>query len=490
MTRWDELRSVVLVGTEKRQFDSSNLPAFVPESSPDESALYAAALLGAQRRAGQILVKQTNVPETTEETSGQQPPAKAIQRLEMVLAGSASTAATKGRLFKHWAECCAASGYTVPHELLPAFLDEASGNRQLRRVARPILGQRGNWLAVMNPKWTWAQTRPQSADQVDATEFLALNHVGKANIVEGLRDSDRAGSVVLLDETWNQMKAEDRVACLEAIRSSLSIEDEPRLEEVLDDRSKQVQEKAIELLERLPESRRAKRMIDLLDPLATQEGRLNKKLMVAALPAKPTDAQMRDLQPALHKSKSLVTQWPTAVVAGIPLQWWEQKFKTTPDRLVGMTPDKATEVFEGWARAAHAQGSAEWASALVRSGCPLGHAKPQVATLASPKALLQGIKVRSTTKAEMKRIPSLLQTTRPWNQELSEGVLRWLAKTPQMYEHSHGLETALASNLHPDLAGTVEQSLGQLENSNRFHKSLQRVYNLLSMHNSISEAFQ
>ncbi len=57
----------------------------------------------------------------------------------------------------------AQSGQIAPPELLPRLLELGRGSKELRRVLAPILGERGRWLAQLNPDWR-AVAAPQGAD--------------------------------------------------------------------------------------------------------------------------------------------------------------------------------------------------------------------------------------------------------------------------------------------------------------------------------------
>jgi Family of unknown function (DUF5691) len=61
------------------------------------------------------------------------------------------------------------AGRRVPHDILAVLLEVTDAN--LRKALRPILGERGRWLAPFNPDWLWAVNRinevPASLSDLD-----------------------------------------------------------------------------------------------------------------------------------------------------------------------------------------------------------------------------------------------------------------------------------------------------------------------------------
>jgi len=84
-----------------------------------------------------------------------------------------------------------------------------------------------------------------------------------------LRRSDPAQSRDLLQKTWIDDPADQRAEFVKLFIDGLSPTDEPLLESMLDDRSKQVRIAAADLLVRLPHSQLQQRMIARASSLLT-----------------------------------------------------------------------------------------------------------------------------------------------------------------------------------------------------------------------------
>src|SRR5262249_31077791 len=137
------------------------------ESLAGESAerrlLLAAGAAALYRSAGQPLAA---APPATSAALAETRPCCSPQaaRLLVDLAG-----AKQVELTEEAAQLLDQAGQRAPHDILPALL--AVTDATLRRALRPILGERGRWLAPFNPDWLWAVNRtdelPASLSDLD-----------------------------------------------------------------------------------------------------------------------------------------------------------------------------------------------------------------------------------------------------------------------------------------------------------------------------------
>jgi hypothetical protein len=159
-------------------------------------------------------------------------------------------------------ECCLAlerAGLVVPYRQLPDLLAAATARSVVRDAAGRALGSRGRWLAERRPVWSWA-AGIVDAEQIDIEEMLDLSPVQRKAGLAAARRQDPAGFRVYVTENWNELRrVEDRKLLIGALVHNLGPEDEPLLEQALDDRSSNVREEAVELLRKLPDSQLGKR---------------------------------------------------------------------------------------------------------------------------------------------------------------------------------------------------------------------------------------
>jgi hypothetical protein len=159
-------------------------------------------------------------------------------------------------------ECCLAlhrAGLVVPYRQLPDLLAAATARSVVRDAVGPALGTRGRWLAERRPAWSWA-SGPQETEQTDIEEILDLSPAQRKAALAAARKQDPERFRSYLAGNWAELRrVEDRKLLVGSLIHGLTAEDEPLLEQALDDRSTNVREEAVELLRRLPGSALSKR---------------------------------------------------------------------------------------------------------------------------------------------------------------------------------------------------------------------------------------
>ena len=505
MISWVELRNIALVGTDKRRLpatagggpgpSSPAVPALPDDLGPETAALHLAALLGVRRRAGGPVVAPADRPDATgtgpalhQPTPGGPPetiaPRSAAKLLELVLTGNVVRPDHRPRLIRHWLDRCRATGHVLPHQLLPAALDHGRRSGDLRPLLAAVLGQRGHWLASCNPAWAWAHDEEMAADRpLDADTLLGLAGEQRGRALRLRRHTDPAAARTLLAEVLPRSSAADRAAGLEALEVGLGPDDEPLLESALDDRSKTVRAVARRLLDGLPHSRRAARLLAALEPLVDTGGLFHRGVTVA-FPQPDTELDRRDLHDDLDRSTTAESRQLISLVAGAPLAWWEQALGATPAAIVGRQLKPRRELLAGWVMAAAAERSSPWAEALLSAG-QLDRRLVEVADEATLAAVIRRAP-RATRRGDV-GLPTLIATrSGPWGEELSRALLEWTT-SPELSKAGFSFEHAFAANLHPSLAPAIEQFLSRGDGNQRLQ--LRRVVHVLSLHTSITEAF-
>lgn len=482
---WTELRSVALVGTEKRQVGAA-APAVVPQdSSPEATALHHAALLGVQRLAGSTLVTAAAEPEShpIEVPPESNTPREATQLVELILGGNVVPASMQAPLLRHWLRACAAGGHVVPHRVLIRLLDSGAQSNELRAHLRPVLGHRGRWIAAMDERWAWAVAVTDGTGEVTTKEFESFGPEAKRQHLEARRAVDAEAAREFVGTVFTDLAATHRAACVESFETGLSHDDEPFLEACLDDGSKVVRAAAHSLLNSLPDSRRSQRMIERLAPLVSVEGRRRKKTVTVAWPDPPSKAEKNELS---DRGSSIEASWLHAIVAGTPLSWWEELLELDPTRIVELGPQPQRELTIAWAVAATAQKSTPWADALATNG----HLDPGTVDLASEDVLIRTI--RSLHKADaavIRRLtPILLDRKGPWSVAYGEALLAHFAKTDPKASPWSLFEVPFAERLEPQLAPRVEKLLSKAANDYE-QRAIRRILQALTMQTSISTAF-
>lgn len=494
MTPWIELRTAVLVGTERRALPAGAVFDVVSEVDlgPERRALHAAALLGAQRRAGRIERRPSTPPslDTARATGSSETPAPetASQLLELLLGGGLGPASTTAPLLGHWFRCCALAGAVVPHRLLVPVLDGATTMPQLRAVARPVLGQRGAWLGGRREVWSWAAVDETGAgtDELDGAQLLALGSDERVAALGALRRRDPAAGRALLAEVLPHVDAAGRAQLVRCLAEGLHPGDEDLLEGALDDRSKVVRRAAIELLDGLGDSARAARLATTLGPLVERSGRLRPRIAVD-YPSAPDRRQQRDLPPGTGERLTTEAAWLRALVAGAPLAWWEGTLGLEPAAIVAGRFEPADDLLAGWTRAAVAERDGAWAEALLRL-----QPSPELLSIVDAGTAVEVLRRhldRDLPVAARSRL--LAAVDAPWTPELSGVVLRWAKGRENPATALVSDEHLLASALHSDSLPFLRSWLDRVSESDDapLHRTLRHLVQHLSTRTSISEAF-
>lgn len=237
------------------------------------------------------------------------------------------------------------------YHLLPDLL--AARTPELRGALRPVLGERGPWLAGFKPTWVWAAgALPDYADWLwerGKPEF-------RRDLLELERRIDPAGARARLATRLATDRADVRLTLLSALETGLSADDEPLLESVLDLGGAAVRRKAAQLLALLPGSACAERMRARADtmlrwaPRAWGRGRIEIEVPTELDPAWRREGLERGPQlPGIDTP----ADWLLHTIGLVPTRHWETSFElpleVLLDRLEG---ERIPDVLEGWTHAA------------------------------------------------------------------------------------------------------------------------------------------
>lgn len=270
-------------------------------------------------------------------------------------------------------------GLVLPPSLLPRALSLAKKTPSLRAALQPVLGERGRWLAGLNPAWRDAADGPATGAML--TDAEALDEAQRKNWQEGLpeqrrqwltalRAGDAGRGRALLQETFARIDARERLDLLGQLRIGLGPADEAFLDSALADRSKEVRQLAGGLLARLPGSRYVDRMCGRLLACLRRERKFFRHVWVLEPPAR-FSADWKDdaLEEKRGKSESLGDRawWFYQIARVAPLAWWSATTGLSPAQLIGWAreTDWSEALFRAWGDAFARQPDAGWAIALL-----------------------------------------------------------------------------------------------------------------------------
>jgi hypothetical protein len=420
VSAWHEFTTAALLGPGKGAAPA--LPEAVQEALGDTSALdettrflTQAGALALWRRAGwkpgrNETPLRLSEPETTKPLSR-----PSAGHLRMMLSGRCAA------FLPEWLEEAARLGRHLPPEDLPALLDRARQDRDLRPLVIAAGGRRAAWLAGLNRDWSFAPS-----DAPDAWETGSRDQ--RVAWLRALRAAAPAEARAKIEEVWKAEPAETRAAFLAELEAHLSPEDTPFLDALLDDRSKEVRRIAIDLLARQADSPFVARMLGRAAPLLTLKkgGLLKRAVVEVTLPAELDAAAARDgLDPKAFGQQKVLGEKAVLlvlIISAVPLGHWTETFQQSPSELLKATEkdEFARALATGWAWAARRQRDAAWAEALMD-----GPKKPHTEFLSGPALLtLLPLPARAARLSERLRAGAMKKPgATEWHDSLSELIV-------------------------------------------------------------------
>ncbi len=376
------LVKAALLGTALAPGDSSvgaPLDSLVEDArpeTPERRLLLSAGASAVYRMAGHAAVAGEPPPPAAPEETQAESSSAVAEIFASLFAGE------HRELLPEACSLLAAAGRRLPFALLPSAL--AQSDPALREALRPLLGERGRWLADFSPEWSWVRAPRSGEGERPPGEDERIWEEGsldaRLEVLKRLRATDPDRAREWLRPVFPKEKADTRVTLLMALGTGLGPSDEPFLEEVLNDRSAAVRAVAAGLLARIPSSALAKRMLARMDALLTWEAPRSGMLarLASALGAgrgKLLVEPPQEIDKSWERDGIAATPpqgmgkrafWLREVLGLVPPEHWTQRFAASPPDLLAAAgaTDWTAPLVEGWARAALRFRSPEWAGAL------------------------------------------------------------------------------------------------------------------------------
>jgi hypothetical protein len=360
---------------------------------------------------------------------------------------------------------------------------------ETRQALTPTLGERGRWLSQFRDDWQWAS----SGRITGGLNFDDLHKTWEEGDAEQRQSALRSVRRVQpeLARTWiaegiDKEKADLRVAFLGCLRTGLSPDDQPLLEERLGDQSEKVRALSAALLALLPSSTLAARMRQRADAMlqAQSAGFLRKKQTLVCSPPEEVDKSWeRDGIPKKPPAgMGIKAFWVERILAHVPPSHWVERFDREPAALLQeIAADPFAEnVINGWtdatiAFAATDAKSRAWLPALAAFWLSRTRQTPDKGrNLGSHRlsALLSALSPEDAESAVLdffQEAPADLQgdeTTllnllhRPWSTNFSAKFLAMLQSGfRKAFEKKQGVQMHQWTNLATIMAGALAPEL-------------------------------
>ena len=251
------------------------------------------------------------------------------------------------------------AGLRLPHGLLVSALNQGRQSTELREWLLPVLGERGRWLATQNPQWAYAAGVQETANAEQIWQEGSVAQ--RVSLLEAERETDPAQARARLEASLKELNAKERAPMVAALHAGLSMDDEPLLEKLLADRSKEVRENAAQLLTRLPSSAHSQRITAWLQSMLSQDAKGEWQIEPPTEGNKHWERDGIALQlPAYVKGER--SWWLQQLVALAPIDFWRQALDKSPEQLWDWSrrSDWKSALRQGWLKALDTQHDLRW----------------------------------------------------------------------------------------------------------------------------------
>ena len=228
MFHWELLKKTALLGTERHPLATEALPASIQEilskSNKNDAEGYflkAAAVLYNYSRAGQNPAKITlpNLALEDAETSPFCPP-NTVALWKKVLDLSPANPYLLELLLQN----CHQKQWVLTDDLLVNALNNTP--KQLLPQLYLLLGVRGKWLTQFNESWQITDA------SLNITQWEEGKITDRKAYLSEIRHQNPAQALSLLAQAWPSESAKDRKSLLSSLKICLSVNDEPFLEQI------------------------------------------------------------------------------------------------------------------------------------------------------------------------------------------------------------------------------------------------------------------
>ena len=251
------------------------------------------------------------------------------------------------------------AGLRLPHGLLVSALNQGRQSTELREWLLPVLGERGRWLATQNPQWAYAAGVQETANPEQIWQEGSIAQ--RVSLLEAERETDPAQARARLEASLKELNAKERAPMVAALHVGLGMDDEPLLEKLLADRSKEVRENAAQLLTRLPASAHSQRITAWLRAMLSRDDKGEWQIEPPTEGNKDWERDGIALQlPAYVKGER--SWWLQQLVALAPIDFWRQALDKSPEQLWDWSrrSDWKSALRQGWLKALDTQHDLRW----------------------------------------------------------------------------------------------------------------------------------
>ncbi len=263
MKSWNDITNIALIGADKMQltvdeFTGELAEAFgqinsAPSLDKEEQFLQLASVAYNFRQSGSTAITSQSIKSSVapiEENGYCGVPA--VNILKDILDENSMG------LLKIWLDECGGKNNIVTTEIVPALLEVAAAQKNLRTQILACCGKRAAWLAGFNTAWNFVGTATD--DEMWNTGTAEQRKL----VLRQLCLTDRQRALALLKQTWPDENANSKAELLKQLAVNHGADDLEWLESLQQEKSQKVKDQVLELLKQIPESALVKQYLQVL----------------------------------------------------------------------------------------------------------------------------------------------------------------------------------------------------------------------------------
>jgi hypothetical protein len=379
---WPQVLRLALLGTRQSAEALPAFPTLPATGSREQCLLLAAGALALMQKAGYLPAAATTPPPAPAPPDHQ--PALGLLGAECL--HRLLVRAQHLDLLPDYLRQVAATGRRVPEALLMPLLQYATRSVEVRGYLAEVLGERGGWLAALNPAWAKLFTTASAAtDPADPNNLSTWETGLLPERLAWLRLAfahDTAAARALLLAALPTEPAKTQEALLQLLAENLHPDAEATLETLLKSRGQEVRRQAAALLVRLPGAALTERLWARAAPLITARRKLlglGKAELEITLPTAWDKTWLADgIEEKNDQYTYLAGNSKAAVGAGaarlanllalLPVGRWLAHLSLSADELLAaaLASEWAVPLLPAWALSTLSHEDTELAAAFVR----------------------------------------------------------------------------------------------------------------------------
>lgn len=244
------------------------------------------------------------------------------QHLKSILNGTYAAA------FQEFLSLLKQHKFVLPMAEMPNLLNQALKNKQFWKDIRPLIGEKGKWLAEQHPEWK----KLLGAAPIQANWQSIKDELKQLQAFKQKRRQQAAQALSELVALWPEMAYKKQAKFLAALRIELSMADEDFLESCLLHTRKEVRLEAANILYKLPDAKLVQRLFGYASSCVALKG----ASLVIDLPDQPPKATQKEgIYPKGSKYPGgLSLSWLYQMLERIPLVYWQTHWQVDSSKVV------------------------------------------------------------------------------------------------------------------------------------------------------------